>query len=79
MAWMGELHAPEVGILCCGGHFTMDIERAAWAARRYFAFETVVPCHYATFPMLAQSAEPLRDALPDIDVRLPAVMETIEI
>ena len=79
MAWMGELHAPKVGILCCGGHFTMDIERAAWAARRWFDFETVVPCHYATFPMLAQSAEPLRAALPGVDVRIPAVMEAIEI
>ncbi len=79
MAWMGELHAPKVGILCCGGRFTMDIERAAWAARRWFDFETVIPCHYATFPLLAQSAEPLREALPGVDVRIPAVMETIEI
>ena len=79
MAWMGEIHAPEVGILCCGGHFTMDIERAAWAARRWFDFRTVVPCHYGTFPALAQSAEPLREALAGVDVRIPAVMETIEI
>ena len=79
MAWMGELHAPQIGILCCGGRYTMDIERAAWAARRYFAFETVVPCHYGTFPLLAPSAEPLREALPGVDVRIPAVMETIEI
>lgn len=79
MAWMGELHRPEIGILCCGGHYTMDIERAAWAARRYFDFRTVVPCHYRTFPLLAQSAEPLREALPGVDVRLPEVMETIEI
>ena len=79
MAWMGELHAPQVGILCCGGHFTMDIERAAWAARRWFDFETVVPCHYGTFPVLAGSAEPLREKLPGVDVRIPAVMETIEI
>ena len=79
MAWMGQLHAPKVGILCCGGHFTMDMERAAWAARRFFDFETVVPCHYATFPLLAQSAEPLREALPGVDVRIPAVMETIEV
>ena len=79
MAWMAELHAPEVGILCCGGHFTMGMERAAWAARRFFDFETVVPCHYGTFPLLAQSAEPLREALPGVDVRIPAVMETIEV
>jgi hypothetical protein len=34
----------------------------------------VIPCHYATFPILAQSAQPLVDALPEIDVRLPEVM-----
>jgi L-ascorbate metabolism protein UlaG (beta-lactamase superfamily) len=79
MAWMGELHRPDIGILCAGGHFTMDMERAAWAAKRYFDFTTVIPCHYGTFPMLAQSADALVDALPGVDVRTPVVMETIEI
>ena len=79
MAWMGELHAPEIGILCSGGHFTMDMERAAWAARKYFDFRTVIPCHYKTFPALAQSADALRDGLPGVDVRTPAVMERIEL
>ena len=35
MADMGvfeDLHHPEIGILCAGGHFTMDMERAAFAA-----------------------------------------------
>jgi L-ascorbate metabolism protein UlaG (beta-lactamase superfamily) len=77
MAWMGEYHRPDIGILCCGGHFTMDMERAAWAARRFFDFKVVIPCHYRTFPLLAQSAEPLRQALPGVDVRTPEVMETV--
>ncbi|MCB6178167.1 metal-dependent hydrolase [Rhodobacter sp. Har01] len=64
MAWMGELHAPDIGILSCGGHYTMDMERAAWAARKYFNFRTVIPCHYRTFPILAQDAEALRAGLP---------------
>lgn len=82
MADMGifaELHAPDIGILCCGGHYTMDIERAAFAARKFFDFKMVLPCHYGTFPLLAQSAEPLAEALPEVDVRLPAVMEVVEI
>jgi len=78
MAWMGELHRPDIGILCCGGHYTMDIERAAWAARTYFDFKVVIPCHYRTFPILAQSAEPLARALQGVDVRTPEVMETLE-
>ena len=79
MDWMGDYHKPDIGILCCGGHYTMDIDRAAYAARRYFDFKVVIPCHYGTFPILAQSAEPLRDKLPGVDVRIPAVMETVEI
>jgi len=64
MAWMGELHRPDIGILSCGGHYTMDMARAAWAARKYFAFRWVIPCHYKTFPLLAQSADALRAGLP---------------
>ncbi|WP_193142587.1 metal-dependent hydrolase [Meridianimarinicoccus sp. MJW13] len=72
-----DLHHPEIGILCCGGHFTMDMARAAYAAKRFFTFKTVIPCHYKTFPLLEQSAQPLVDALPDVDVKTPEVMETL--
>jgi L-ascorbate metabolism protein UlaG (beta-lactamase superfamily) len=77
MGWMGEYHRPDIGILCCGGHFTMDMDRAAWAAKKYFDFKTVIPCHYKTFPLLAQSAEPLVDALPGVRVLTPEVMEQV--
>ena len=77
MAWMGELHQPDIGILCAGGHFTMDMARAAWAARKYFDFKTVIPCHYRTFPLLAQDAGELKDALPGVEVLTPEVMETL--
>jgi len=78
MEWMGDLHRPDIGILCAGGHYTMDMERAAYAAKRYFNFRTVIPCHYKTFPILAQSADPLVKALPEVDVRVPEVMEALE-
>jgi L-ascorbate metabolism protein UlaG (beta-lactamase superfamily) len=77
MEWMGDLHKPDIGILCAGGHFTMDMSRAAYAARRYFDFKTVIPCHYKTFPLLEQSAQVLIDALPGVDVIEPKVMEAI--
>ena len=76
MEWMGDYHEPDIGILCCGGHYTMDMDRAAYAAKRYFDFKTVIPCHYKTFPILAQSAQPLVEALPDVDVKVLDVMET---
>ncbi len=77
MDWMGDFYNPDIGILCCGGHYTMGMEGAAYAAKRYFNFKTVIPCHYGTFPILAQSAQPLVDALPDVDVKVPKVMEPI--
>ena len=79
MDWMGDFYNPDIGILCAGGHYTMGMEGAAYAAKRYFNFKTVIPCHYGTFPLLAQSAQPLVDALPEIAVLTPAVMETVTI
>ena len=77
MALWGELHAPDIGILACGGHYTMDMHRAAYAARKFFDFRTVIPCHYRTFPLLAQSAQPLKDALPGVAVIEPEVLVPI--
>lgn len=77
MDWMGDYHNPDIGILSCGGHFTMDMARAAYAAKRYFNFKTVIPCHYRTFPLLAQDASVLAAGLPDVDVIEPQVMQAI--
>jgi L-ascorbate metabolism protein UlaG (beta-lactamase superfamily) len=80
MADMGvfeALHHPEIGILCAGGHFTMGMARAAFAARTFFNFKTVIPCHYKTFPLLEQSADGLRAGLPGVDVLTPEVMEEV--
>ncbi len=79
MGWLGEYHAPDIGILACGGHFTMDMKRAAWAAKKYFAFKTVIPCHYRTFPLLAQSADELKSGLPGVNVIEPDVLSPITI
>lgn len=77
MGWMGEYHAPDIGILSAGGHYTMDMRRAAWAARKYFNFKVVIPCHYKTFPILEQSAQALIDGLPGVRVIEPQIMEPI--
>lgn len=71
------LHHPDIGILCAGGHYTMDMKRAAFAAKRYFNFKTVIPCHYKTFPLLAQNASELVAALPDVNVIEADVMTPI--
>lgn len=77
MAVFEELHQPEIGIVPVGGHFTMDVARAAFACRRFFNFKTVIPCHYKTFPLLAQSAADMD--VPGAEIREPVVMEAIEI
>lgn len=79
MDWMGAYHKPDTGVLSAGGHFTMDMQAAAWAAKRYFNFKTVIPVHFGTFPILAQSADALIAGLPDVNVVTPNVMETITI
>ena len=79
MEWMGDYYKPDVGILSAGGHFTMDMKAAAYAAKRYFNFSTVIPAHYRTFPLLAQDAKPLVDGLPNVDVIEPQVLEPIKI
>lgn len=77
MDWMGDYHRPDIGILSAGGHFTMDMARAAYAAKRYFNFQTVIPCHYRTFPMLEQNADVLKAGLPGVNVIEPQVLEPI--
>ena len=79
MKVFNDLHAPEIGILCAGGHFTMDMKRAAYAAKTFFDFKTVIPCHYRTFPMLEQSADALVAGLPGVDVIEPQVMDAIDL
>ena len=79
MKIFNDLHAPDIGILCAGGHYTMDMRRAAYAAKTFFDFKTVIPMHYKTFPILEQSAEALAKALPGVNVIEPEVLTPIEI
>lgn len=79
MDWMGKYFQPQVGIISAGGHFTMDMQQTAYAAKRYFNLKTLIPCHYKSFPILEQSAEHLIKALPEVNVIEPQVMQAIEI
>ncbi|MGR3794106.1 metal-dependent hydrolase [Vannielia sp. SX4] len=79
MEWIGAYFEPDIGILSCGGFYTMDMEQAAWASKRYFDFEIVIPSHYKTFPALAQDAEALKKGLKGVDVLEPGVLETVEL
>jgi len=56
MALVNELHEPKIGLVPIGDRFTMGGAVAALACRRFFKFETAIPCHYASFPMVDQDA-----------------------
>ena len=82
MADMGlyaEMHQPTHAIVPIGGHFTMDAKRAAYACRKFFDFQGVIPSHYATFPLLEQSPQTFIDHVAPVRVMAPAVMETVDI
>lgn len=80
MAWIGDYYKPDIGILSAGGHFTMDMDMAAYAARTYFNFKVVIPCHYRTMPILEQSAEALiNGVMPGTSVIEPEVMKAIKL
>ena len=57
MALIAELYEPTIGILPIGDRFTMGARTAALAARRFFRFTDVLPCHYMTFGLLDQTPD----------------------
>lgn len=70
MKLIARLFEPRICILPIGDHFTMGARGAALAAE-LLQPSTILPCHYKTFPMLAQSADEFRQALsPELKDRL---------
>ncbi|MEM8750124.1 MAG: metal-dependent hydrolase [Pseudomonadota bacterium] len=63
MALVQELHQPDIGIVPIGDRFTMGGAVAALACKRYFNFETIIPCHYGTFPIIDQTADIFVEAM----------------
>ncbi|MDD9909994.1 MAG: metal-dependent hydrolase [Ahrensia sp.] len=63
MALIEELHNPQIGIVPIGDRFTMGGAVAALACKRYFNFETIIPCHFGTFPIIDQTADLFLEAM----------------
>lgn len=63
MALIQELHQPQIGLVPVGDRFTMGGAVAALACQRYFTFETVIPCHFGSFPIIDQDAQKFVDAM----------------
>ena len=81
MALIDEIYEPKIGILPIGDRFTMGGKIAALAAKRFFHFETVLPCHYGTFPLLDPTADRFVEAMAGSQTRVlvPAAGETLSL
>jgi L-ascorbate metabolism protein UlaG (beta-lactamase superfamily) len=63
MKLIAQLFAPKVCILPIGDLYTMGAKSAALAAELLQPL-AIIPSHYKTFPVLAQSADAFRQAMP---------------
>lgn len=81
MALIQELHMPDIGIVPIGDRLTMGGAVAALACRRYFTFDTAIPCHYASFPIIDQTADKFVDGMKGASTKalVPKVGETISL
>lgn len=78
MALINELYKPDIVLLPVGGTYTMDAKTAAFAAHKYFPqAKSVIPLHYATFPVLSPDASSFVDECKLMGVT-PTVIEAGE-
>lgn len=79
MALIEELHKPQIGIVPIGDRFTMGGAVAALACKRYFDFETTIPCHFGTFPIIDQSADMFLEGMEGKNVKVLAPGQSLEL
>lgn len=81
MRLFGELYQLDLALIPIGGYYTMGALEAAEAVRLLNP-KAVIPMHYKTFPVLAQSAddfvEKLRGKAPDVKVVVLSPGESYE-
>ena len=79
MALIAEIYAPQIGFVPIGDRYTMGAKTAALACKRFFTFETIVPCHYGTFPLLDQTADKFVAEMGATPVLVPKVGVPFEV
>jgi L-ascorbate metabolism protein UlaG (beta-lactamase superfamily) len=70
MALINRFFKPDLALICIGGYFTMDPERAAFALREYIRPKQVIPMHYGTFPAVNRTPAELKAALGDTPIKV---------
>jgi len=64
----------DVALMCIGGHYTMDRHDAVKAALLVGA-DTVIPCHYDTFPPIEADAQAFKA---DVEEATPSQVEVLQ-
>ncbi len=77
MALINEIHQPDIGIVPIGDRFTMGARTAALACKKFFNFKAVIPCHYATFGLIAPNADQFLTEMKPNPVTVPKVGEVL--
>jgi L-ascorbate metabolism protein UlaG (beta-lactamase superfamily) len=82
MALIAEIYQPKIACLPIGDRFTMNPRTAALAAKRFLTtVETVIPCHYGSFPIIETDASAFVAAMSDGKARVlvPHAGEPVEV
>ena len=79
MALVNEIFTPSVGLVPIGDRFTMGARTAAMACEKYFKFDTVIPIHYGTFPIIDQTPDKFIAAAKGQNVVVPKVGEALDL
>lgn len=70
MALINKFYKPDLALVCIGGHFTMDPERAAYAVRELIRPKQVIPMHYGTFPVINRTPAEFKAALGNTPIKV---------
>jgi L-ascorbate metabolism protein UlaG (beta-lactamase superfamily) len=57
MGLIADIHRPKIAMVPIGDRFTMSPATAALAVRRFLKLDTVIPCHYGSFPIIEPNAD----------------------
>jgi L-ascorbate metabolism protein UlaG (beta-lactamase superfamily) len=81
MALISEIHGVELCICPIGDRFTMSPRTAALAMTRFVRPKVAIPCHYGSFPIIAQNAGEFVAGLEGSDVQavVPKKGEAVEL
>jgi len=73
MALIHEMYDPDVGCVPIGDRFTMGAKQAATACKKYFKFDTIIPIHYGTFPIIDPDPSKFQAEMDGYNVVVPEV------